>query len=186
MSIPHTSRWFTCFALVLLPMGAVFSQQVETSDGLTLFTSKEGRFSIRLPGKPDHNTTTVGKAEETQHQFQVGDQQGVYLISYQDNPNLEEQDAKGMQAALKTGRDALQQVFRGELVESEDIKLDDTHPGIAFRFTIPQANGEARCHFYMVGTRLYQILVIGLPEFAKGDEATRVIESFHVLPIEDS
>jgi hypothetical protein len=33
----------------------------------------------------------------------------------------------------------------------------------------------------MVGTRLYQIMAIGLPEFANSDEAKQVIESFKLL-----
>jgi hypothetical protein len=74
------------------------------------------------------------------------------------------------------------EIFRGKLLESKTIPLDKVHPGLNFRVTIPQANGEARCRFYMVGTRLYQIMAIGMPEFANSSQATQVIDSFKLLP----
>jgi hypothetical protein len=172
-----------CAIITLLPSVVAHAQeQPQAADGLTAFTSKEGKFSIQLPGKPLHEATEVGKAKEVQHQFQVAGKNGVYLISYQDNPNLEGNTLKQLQAALHTGRDAVQRAFRGELLETKDIQLEEKHPGVEFRATIPQARGEARCRFYMVGTRLYQIQAIGTPEFVSSDQSDRVINSFKLQP----
>jgi hypothetical protein len=169
-------------AILLLVSGVLRAEEPKAADGLIEFTTKAGRFSVRLPQEPKHKTTTVGDAKETQDQFIAPGDQGVYLISYQDNPNLEGSGPEQLQSALESGRDRLQKEFQGELLESKAIKLDDVHPGLNFRVTIPQANGEARCRFYMVGTRLYQILVIGVPEFAGSRQATQVIDSFKLHP----
>jgi hypothetical protein len=171
-----------CAVMVLLLSGIARAEEPEAADGLIEFSSKAGRFSVRLPQKLKHKTTTVGDVKDIQHQFSAPGEQGVFLVSYQDNPNLEGSGPEELQSALESGRDRLQKVFRGELLESKDIKLDKVHPGIRFRITIPQAKGEARCCFYMVGTRLYQILAIGVPEFAASRQVTQVIDSFKLLP----
>jgi hypothetical protein len=172
----------TCaVAVILLNAAMVMGQSQQTVEGLIEFKSKAGNFSIHLPAKPEHEMTEVGTAKEKQHQFRVGTDQGVYLVSYQDNPNLQGSTPKQLMAALESGRDRLQEVFRGQLLESKNVTLNKTHPGLDFKMTIPQANGEARCRFYMVGTRLYQIMAIGVPEFANSNEATQVIDSFKLL-----
>jgi hypothetical protein len=153
----------------------------ETVAGLVEFKSQAGKFSIKLPAQPEHEVIEVGTAKEKQHQFKVGTAQGAYLISYQNNPNLQGNTSKQLLSALESGRDRLQAGFRGKLLESKSFTLNKTHPGLNFKVTIPHANGEARCRFYMVGTRLYQIIAIGTPEFANSKEATQVIDSFKLL-----
>jgi hypothetical protein len=173
----------TCaVAVVLLNTATMIAEEPQTVEGLIEFISKAGNFSIYLPAKPEHKVVEVGTVKEKQHQFKVGTaDRGVYLISYQDNPNLQGSTPKQLVAALESGRDRLPEVFRGKLLKSESVTLNKTHPGLDFRVTIPQANGEARCRFYMVGTRLYQIMAIGVPEFANSNEATHVIDSFKLL-----
>jgi hypothetical protein len=172
----------TCaVAVIVLNTATMMGKEQPTVKGLIDFKSKEGKFSIHLPAKPKHEITEVGTAKDKQHQFKVGTDQGVYLISYQDNPNLQGSTPKQLMAALESGRDRSREVFRGKLLESKSVTLDKTHPGLNFRVTLPQAKGEARCRFYMVGTRLYQIMVIGVPEFANSNEATQVIDSFKLL-----
>jgi len=172
----------TCaVAVMLLNAAAMRGEEQPTGDGLIEFKSEAGKFSIRLPAKPEHEITEVGTAKEKQHQFKVGTEQGVYLVSYQDNPNLEGSTPEQLMAALESGRDRLPKVFRGKLLESKSVTLGNTHPGLSFRVEIPQANGEARCRFYLVGTRLFQIMAIGVPEFANSNQATQVIDSFQLL-----
>jgi hypothetical protein len=166
---------------VLLNVAMVIGDEPKVNEGLVEFKSEEGQFSVRLPGKPEYEVVEVGDAKEKQHQFTVGAAQGAYVVSYQENPNLKGSSDKQLAAALESGRDRLKDVFRGKVLESKTVALDKKYPGLNFRITIPQANGEARCRFYMVGTRLYQILAIGMPEFANSAEATQVIESFKLL-----
>jgi hypothetical protein len=173
------------FATALFSSSAAVSRAEEapaTKDGLTEFSSPEGGFSVRLLGKPAYSKTTVGVAKELHHMFTDGTPQGVYLISYQENPNLEGASPQGLSTALETGRDGLINGLKGKLVECKETKLDKKHPGLSFRMTIPAAQGEARCRHYLVGTRLYQVMALGTPEFAGSDQATRVLDSFKLLP----
>lgn len=174
------------WAFALAATGVVWAQEPSADDGkLVEFASKEGDFAVKLPGKPAYEKTMVGDAEEVQHQFTVGQPQGVYLISYQENPNLEEGTPEQMTAALESGRDRLLEAFRGKLVESKETTLDKKHPGLEFSLTIPAAKGEARCRFYMVGTRLYQVMALGTPEFVKSRKSTEVLDSFKLLSEEE-
>ncbi|MGE0534385.1 MAG: hypothetical protein AB7O68_05385 [Pirellulales bacterium] len=169
-------------ALVLFVASSLASgQQTEPPRGLVRFVSDDGGFEIRLPGKPTYEKTDVGDPDHPQHQFKAAaGEEGGYLVSYQDNPKLEGANAETLQLALKVGRDSVLKVFKGELVDSKEVKLDEKHPGIDFRVTIPQLKGEAHCRFYLVGSRLYQIMVIGVPDFVGSRQATRVIDSFRL------
>ena len=199
--ITALARLAACSVLVVVMLGAVSPAGVsraeeprapgavepQAADGLIEFTSKEGRFSVRLPAKPVYEKTTVGDANEEQHQFLVGREQGAYLVSYQDNPNLAGSGPEGLQRALETGRKILQESFGGELLESEEVTLgdatlEDGHPGLSVRITIPDAQGEARCRLYLVGTRLYQVMALGVPEFTGSDETARIVDSFKLVP----
>jgi hypothetical protein len=181
MHVPMWSRVLVILAaLQTLPVLWLRADESKGADGLIEFASKEGGFSIRLPEKPVYEKTTVGK-DEIQHQFIVGAAQGVYLVSYQENPTLKGSSAEQLTAALESGRDRLMETFKGELLESESIELDELHPGLKFRLTLPEVNGEANCHFYFVGTRLFQVMVMGVPEFATSEQAALVLDSFQVL-----
>lgn len=175
------------FAAALCSCPVAFSRAEEASapkDGLQPFSSSEGGFSVRLPDNPAYKKTTVGDAKELHHMFTVGGAQGVYLISYQENPNLEGASPEGMAKALEVGQQGLIDAFRGKLVESKEMKFEKQHLGLAFRVSIPMPKGEARCRLYMVGTRSYQVMALGTTEFAGSDEATRVLDSFALLPPE--
>jgi hypothetical protein len=179
----YPSNYVTTCAVIVVLLNTMISIAEEQKAGKSLieFKSKEGRFSIRLPGKPEHEVVEVGNDKGKQHQFTLDLGRGVYLISYQDNPKLEGSTPKQLAAALEVGRDQLKKTFQGELLENKTLTLDKKHPGLDSLWTIPAAKGEARCRFYMVGTRLYQIMAIGLPEFANSAQATQVIESFNLL-----
>jgi len=168
-------------AVALLNASITMAEEQQAVERLTEFKSDEGKFSIRLPGKPEHEVVEVGTGKGKQHQFTLDTPHGAYLVSYQDNPNLQGSSPKQLAAALETGRDRCKETFQGELLESKSTTLNKTHPGLNFRCSIPDAKGEANCRFYMVGTRLYQIMAIGLPEFANSKEAARVMDSFKLL-----
>lgn len=176
----HRSKYANsvAVALLLLSTPLALAEEQPAAKRLIEFKSEAGKFSVQLPGKPEEEVTEVGTAKQKQYQFSVGTEQGAYIVSYQDNPNLQGSTSKELAAALQSGRDRLIDVFRGKLLESKSTTLDKTHPGLNFRISIPQAKGEARCRFYMVGTRLYQIMAIGVPEFANSKQATEIMDSF--------
>lgn len=156
-----------------------------SADESAYFKSVEGKFRANFPAKPQHNPIKLGDGKaptDVQHQFAAGGPDGAYLISYQDNPNLNGVGAKGLEQALLVGRDSLVQTFGGKVTQDTPIQLKKKYPGRDMVITIPSAGGIGRCRLYLVDTRLYQIMVLGKPEFANSDVATKFIESFEILP----
>ena len=176
----------TQLLFILASIGAfTFSARVITADEGTSFRSVDGKFQASFPAKPQHSTTPLGDGKaptDVQHQFAAGGPDGAYLISYQDNPNLNGVGAKGLEQALLVGRDTLVQTFGGEVTQDRPIQLKKKYPGRDMVITIPSAGGIGRCRLYLVDARLYQIMVLGKPEFANSDVATKFIESFEILP----
>ena len=148
------------------------------------FVSTEGRFSASMPGSPKHETVDVaspGATPTIQHQFTVAAENGMYLISYQDNPNLQGGTDRQIESALKEGRDALKRAFQGEVLEENSMRLQGKHPGLEVRLSIPAAKGEARCRLFLVGIRLYQVMAVGVPEFVASESTVGVLDSFQTL-----
>lgn len=182
MSIYHPVRvTAVAIAFILLATANTFAEPQKPADALTEFKSDAGKFTIGLPGKPQQEDVEVGAAKEKQHQFTVGTDKGAYIVSYQENPNLKNSTPKQIAAALESARDRLKEVFHGKLLESKPTTLNKTNLGLTFRLEMAEPKGEARCRFYMVGTRLYQIIAIGEPAFVNSAEATQVFDSFKLL-----
>lgn len=182
MSTNSYARIVIWIATVVTLAALVQASEPQAFAELTEFTSAAGKFSVLLPGEPLYEKTQLGGSNEVQHQYKIGGADGVYLISFQENPNLKGSSPEQLTTALESGRDRLVQVFQGELVESKSTSLAKKHPGLSFRVTIPQAGGEARCRFYMVGIRLYQVMALGKPAFAESEQSTRILDSFKLLP----
>jgi hypothetical protein len=167
---------------VLLTMAAAPA----SSQTLTPFSSDAGKFSISVPGTPKHQETPVGgadKQEKTiQHQYLVAGENGIFLISYQDNPNLLGATKEQLDEALSLGITTLLKTFGGEQLSLQDVTLSEKYPGRELRASIPAAKGEAKCRMYFVGIRLYQVMAVGVPDFVASEQTTKVLDSFAVLP----
>lgn len=170
------------FVAMLLVIGGSGSRAADGTKALQTFESRSGNFRLQLPGVPQEETVNVGDPSEPQHQLKLGTDQGMYLVSYQDNPNLKNATAEELMKALELGRDNTQKVFQGELLENQTVTLNNVHQGLHFRMTIPSAKGEARCRFYLIHTRLYQLMAIGVPEFANSEQTVKIFDSFQLLP----
>lgn len=151
---------------------------------LKLFRSEEGKFTIEFPGIPQHQETNVGKKPEEQtiqHQYVIPGENGIYLVSYQDNPNLITASKEKIEEALTLGIGSLITSFGGKQLDLKDIMLSNKHPGKELRVSIPAAKGEAKCRLYLVGPRLYQVMAVGIPEFVTSDQSTEVLDSFGLI-----
>ncbi len=154
--------------LLMIPVSHDLSAQQATA-----FESEEGRFAIMMPGEPKVSESKIATSDgepTIQKQFVAGGESGVYLVSYQDNPNLEGADEAAIARAFDVGRDGLKKAFHGEVLEEKAITLSDKFPGREIRLSIPQAGGQGRCRLYLVGTRLYQVMAVGVPAFVGSEQ----------------
>jgi len=150
---------------------------------LKRYKSEDGNFSAEFPGVPKAQRVPVEPGNEKaakQVQYVFGVEDGAYLVSYQDNPNLEEADAKAQEEALKTAQDSLGKTF-GKLLSEKPIQLLEKYPGREFEYEIPGQKGRYRSRMYLVDGRLYQVIVVGTEEFASSKTAEAVLDSFALL-----
>lgn len=154
----------------------------EEAPQLKKYKSEEGNFSIRLPGVPKAQRVPVEDNENApkQVQYVFGEENGAYLVSYQDNPHLEEADTAQIDEALKSAQASLGNKF-GKLLSEKPIKLLDKYPGRQFEYEIPGQKGRYRSRIYLVDGRLYQVIVVGTEAFASSKTAEEMLDSFSLL-----
>jgi hypothetical protein len=161
----------------------LFAADESEAPALKRYKSEDGNFSIQLPGVPKAQRVPVEKDNPKatkQVQYVFGVEDGAYLVSYQDNPRLEEADATAAEDALKTSQQSLAKKF-GKLLTEKPIKLEDKYPGRQFEYEMPGKKGIYRSRIYLVDGRLYQVIVVGTEAFANSEIADAMLDSFKLL-----
>lgn len=84
----------TCVLILVHCHAAVFGAQQE--HGLAQFEKlrdADGAFEIMMPANPQRQVQKAGEGpNDVQYQFLSGGPNGVYLIGYQDHPDLNSED----------------------------------------------------------------------------------------------
>jgi hypothetical protein len=140
------------------------------------FTSPEGRFRVRFPEAPRERTQKVtslaGPIEV--HMFGVDRGDVAYLAFYNDySVDPAQLDPEGVLEAVVQG--ALS-TSKARLTAKRDVHLGD-YPGREYRAELALPDGRAatsKSRIYLVGTRLYQVLVVS----AQGKEDAKAIDAF--------
>jgi hypothetical protein len=147
------------------------------------FVSKEGGFSVVMPGTPTSGTqvakTPIGAV--TVHLFaaEVKNQGRAYLVTYNDVPELAGQPVD-VEKGLDGSRDGILANMPGsKLLEEKKISLDG-FPGRELTIEVP-GKGTARWRVYMVKPRLYQVVAFGPKDITGLAEADKFFDSFKPL-----
>lgn len=141
-----------CLAMPLL-LGAM-------EDDLKSYTSKEGRFTVNMPGMPKVTTKEVSNDLTVTTVVAEGRQDSYFVVSFSDFPEKDLKKGaveKRLEQACKGALEKSEGKLRGE---AKSITLDGKHPG---REIVIEKNGEiiARMRIYLVDRRLYQVMVLG-------------------------
>jgi hypothetical protein len=152
--------------LLLLPLagmllGAPRTLAAQSGGDLKQVTAEEG-FHFRMPGEPQvqRNKVTISAGDVTTAAWTLQSDEGViYSIATADYPQ-KLVDARPDTVLLLEGRDGLTNQLKGTVKEERKIDLQG-HPGRAF--TVASDAGEVRARSYLVGNRLYTLLVLYNP-----------------------
>ena len=122
------------------------------------FASKEGFFSILLPGTPVKQIQRVGAPAEPLDYFSYTLQTEThsYFVAYVDFPEVPE-DARGIIKILDGGRDGAIATINGRLISEVDLSLRGV-PGRAI--TVEGASQLVRARIYLAELRLYLIMIV--------------------------
>ena len=154
-----------------------------------VYTSRDGRFQIEVPGsfteKTDSVKTDVGNL--VYHTFFLQTDSTAenlfYMVSYCDYPaSVVFADSTGLAADFfKETIEAATETVKGELTYSSDIQLD-THPGKTWRIDYLGGKAVIKNRAYLVGSRYYALQTIAWKDKSLNAEGTKFFDSFRLVP----
>jgi hypothetical protein len=143
------------------------------------FNSAAGGFSVQMPGEttPTREADGLLGAKDVEV-FTAAHGQAQFVVQYQDLPRSAMR--RGAAAILKSARNSDANVIKGKVVGEKEAPLKGA-VGSSYQIEAPGPDGlMARVHSYLVGPRLYQVIVAApKPEFPT-DDSERFFRSFRL------
>lgn len=195
------SRLLAAFAAVSLVAAACASQkpaQTEASSSveempnegpaapatqLTRIEAPEG-FVVRMPGQPEaqRNKVTIPAGDVTTAAWSINVDGVLYSVSIADYPEKVVASSPA-EAFLKDAQQGLVNQLKGTLKNEEALTINSVYPGKAY--TVSSDNGEVRARNYLVGPRLYTLLVLFNPSIGApaADEFLGSLELINPPPV---
>jgi len=155
----------------------------EEKPGWKKFTSREGGFSVLMPGTPvakrEAVPTPLGPIAT--YFFSLEVQQGTNLtVSFAEVP----QGLLGLEGVddllLTMARDAAVKQVDGKLLKDEPVKLNQRIPGREFQIDVGLGS-ILRMRVFLVQNRVYQIVAAGPKDYATGKDADKFLDSFTLM-----
>jgi hypothetical protein len=147
-------------------------------------SSTEGRFSVIAPAalKEQPQTIDTSSGKTGSHTFLVEKNNITYVVAYTDF--LAEIVTSGdPQYMLSNARDTMVSSIQGTLTTETNITLNK-FPGRDMTVAIIMPDGLGgimRAHIYLVGNRLYQVMVWTHKADAKDPSVARFLDSFKLI-----
>jgi len=168
-------RLLVVVILTTLGTGNCLAQGAPT---FKLFSSKAGRFSVLMPATPSEQkqeiATDAGPVQSVMF-IAAGANNSAFIAAYADYPNAA-RDAETSAKVVSGARDGILRNTKGKLINDKEISLDKS-AGRAF--LIEQDGGQFfNVRVYLVGKRLYQLIVVGPKAEATGADADKYLASF--------
>jgi len=160
-------------ALALLAVFLVGCHQ----PGWKEFRSSEGAFSILLPGTPTEQISTAGPIDF--HFFVLEQKDITYMVGYSDYPDTLVQE-RTPDVMLDGTRDGAVANVQGELLSELIISLNE-YPGRELKIESHGGKVTTKTRIFMVGHRLYQVMVATRKEKAFSENVKRFLDSFKLL-----
>lgn len=151
------------------------------------YTSKEHGFTIKMPpGEVKVANLKIGDIAMTNYGVEI-DKNTAYMVSVGDFPSGTVKEGSE-EKILDGSRDGIVNQLKGKVLEEKKIQLDGKYLGRELRVEAPGIGeatddnptpvGLCRCRLFLVGDRLYQIVVVAAEKVANSAETTAFLESF--------
>jgi hypothetical protein len=144
------------------------------------FRCPAGKFTAFMPANPRKQDLKAMGVSLNMYTFLERD--GAYAVAYADLPIPSGETSEQTQKRLDGARDGMIRNVGGKLTGESRIWLQSKHPGREVRADIPEKGGVLRARVYLVGTRMYQVAVMGVPSWVNSEEATKVLHSLALTP----
>jgi hypothetical protein len=152
----------------------------KAADGPAEFVSKDWKFAAKFPSEPKKVEQEAAGVAFTM--YSTADRNGAFMVGVADLPAGDNEPAEQTKARLDGAEAGASGNVGGKLKDSKDVTLGkQKYPGREFTATITKpAEGEVRARVYLVGKRMYQVMVVGTKEYANSPAATAFLDSFRL------
>jgi hypothetical protein len=144
------------------------------------FNSAVGGFTINMPGEPTPSHEENGLLGAKGVDLLVAEHgQARFVVQYQDMTRTALK--KGAAAILRAARNSDERVIHGKIVGEKEATLKGAAAGWSYQIESPDPNGAvARVRAYLVGARLYQVIVAAPKTEFPTDDSERFFRSFRL------
>jgi hypothetical protein len=144
----------------------------------TEFSSAEGKFKALFPGTPKE--TSQNAAGMNMKIFTVEERNGAYVVAFADLPLAENMPDAEIQTRLDGAKQGMVNNVNGKLTGESQVKLDGQYPGREVKADLPDKKGQLQARVYLVGKRLYQIMVVGTSSTVGSADTVKFLDSLKV------
>lgn len=146
----------------------------------TPFVSREGNFSINFPGEPEMSSSILGESGDltlTMYSYSLNDTDALAVSYTSDDVSVVAKDARG---SLKAEQGGVLEAFGVTAPEEEkEMDYEGKYPGLRYRVS---GNGNyVVAQTYLVGARLYQIVMFKSGSYPTDKEVKDFTDSFRFL-----
>jgi hypothetical protein len=114
--------------------------------------------------------------------FATETRNGANMVGVADLPIDADEPAALTEQRLDGARDGAIGKVRGKLLKNQPIIMAGKYPGREFTASLSEpANGLVRARIWLVGKRLYQVMVIGTDTYAGSTSSTDFLDSFRLI-----
>jgi hypothetical protein len=141
------------------------------------YNSAAGGFTINMPGDPTPSHDDDGLLGSKGVEILTAEhEESRFIVQYQDLSRTAQK--KGSSGVLKAARASDEKVIQGKVVGEKEATLKGA-VGWSYQIETPEPDGPmARVRAYVVGTRLYQIIVVAPKTKFPTDDSERFLSSF--------
>ena len=160
-------------ALSVLFLSVLIAGQDKPSEK---YESKEGKYSVQFPGKPNKTTNKAGGIDLHIAIVEMG--MGGFAVIHSDFPPEAIKAAKP-KALLDGGQKGLIENFKAKVTSSRDFEFGmEKYPARELIGEKDKLN--LRIQIILAGNRLYQVFVVGSKEQVTSKEADAFFKSFEI------
>jgi hypothetical protein len=167
---------------------------------LQQFSSSEGQFSVSMPGSAQSYRET-GRGI-TVDGYMVQRRSGAMSVSFVDLDIPLREPEEAIQDRLDRAVTGTARSFNATKVESSERALQPgkhpgrelagqsgeralqpgKYPGRELTAELPGDKGRVKARFYLVGRRLYEVMVVGSASYVNSEVAGQFLDSFALMP----
>lgn len=180
--VPYSHPFLIALFFSIISVVHTHAQLVETES--KLFSSREGKFTVLLPGIPTTGYRPINSDSPTSVTYVTNLQtpSASYIIAYFDLPSIVS-GSENAKKLIDETRDRILKMYSLKLESENEISSAD-YSQRALKMLTPSGK-EFLTRIHLVKQRVYHVSIVLLNKDAKSSEVAAYFESFKPMPLTD-